>query len=57
MPQPSTFETEKATEKLKTYKSPGSNPIPAELIKAGGRKTYSDIYRLVNYMWKRKRTG
>jgi len=33
----SAFEFEMATEKLKSHKSPGTDEIPAELIKVGGR--------------------
>ena len=35
VPEPSDFEVELATEKLKIHKSPGIDQIPAELIKAG----------------------
>jgi hypothetical protein len=34
--EPSPFEVEIAIAKLKEYKSPGSDQIPAELIQAGG---------------------
>jgi hypothetical protein len=34
---PVTLEVEMAIEKLKRYKSPGIDQIPAELIKTGGR--------------------
>jgi hypothetical protein len=34
-PQPSLFEVKISIEKLKKYKSPGSDQIPAELIQAG----------------------
>ena len=34
-PQPSAFEVELATEKLKSHKSPDIDQIQAELIKAG----------------------
>ena len=37
VPELSAFEVELAIEKIKIYKSPGSDQIPAELIKAGGR--------------------
>ena len=36
VPEPSVFEVELAIKKLKSYKSPGIDQIPAELIKAGG---------------------
>ena len=35
VPEPSATEVELAIEKLKNYKSPGIDQIPAELIKAG----------------------
>jgi hypothetical protein len=37
VPEPSVSEIELAIEKLKSHKSPGTDQIPAELIKAGGR--------------------
>jgi hypothetical protein len=41
VPDPSPFEVEVAIEKLKRYKSPGSDQIPAELIQAGGDRSIS----------------
>jgi hypothetical protein len=38
LPEPSAFEIEMALEKIKRHKSPGTDRIPAVLIKAGGRK-------------------
>jgi hypothetical protein len=38
VPEPIAFEVEMAIEKLKRYKSPGIDQIPAELIKAGCSK-------------------
>jgi len=35
VPEPSTFEVEMATEKLKRHNSPDTDPVLAELIKAG----------------------
>jgi len=32
-----------AIEKLKRYKSPGTDQIPAEIIKTGGRRILSEI--------------
>jgi hypothetical protein len=40
-----------AVGKLKTYKSPGTGKIPAELIKAGGEKLCSEIHRLICSIW------
>jgi hypothetical protein len=40
VPEPSPFEVEIAIAKLKKYKLPGSNQIPAELIQGGGEIRY-----------------
>jgi hypothetical protein len=42
------LEVETATAKLKKYKSPGSDQIPAELIQAGGETLQSEIHKLIN---------
>jgi hypothetical protein len=47
-PEQSTLEVELAIEKLKKHKSPGTDQIPAELIKAGGRTIHSEIHKLIN---------
>jgi hypothetical protein len=36
VPEHKAFEVQMAIEKLQTYKSPGTDQIPAELIQAGG---------------------
>jgi hypothetical protein len=36
--EPSVFAVEMAIEKLKRHKSPGTDKIPAQLTKAGGRQ-------------------
>ena len=54
VPEPSAFEVEMAIEKLKSYKSPGIDQIPAELIQAGGRKICSEIHKLNNYIWNKE---
>ena len=53
VPQPSAFEVEMAVEKLKRRKSPGTDQILAEMIKAGGRKIRSEIHERINFIWKR----
>jgi competence CoiA-like predicted nuclease len=40
-----------ATAKLKKYKSPRSNQIPAELIQAGGKILLSEIHKLIKSVW------
>jgi hypothetical protein len=42
VPEPSVFEVDVAIVKLKRYKSPGIDQIPAELIGAGGGKIRSE---------------
>jgi hypothetical protein len=49
VPEPSLVEVETATGKLKSYKSPGTDQIPAELIKAGGETLCSEINFFVLY--------
>ena len=48
MPEPSAFEVKLATEKLKSHKSPGTDKIPVETIKAVGRTIHSEIHKLIN---------
>jgi hypothetical protein len=48
VPEPSSSEVEIAIEKLKRYKSPGIDQIPAELIQAGGDTLRSEIHKLIN---------
>ena len=52
--EPSAFEVELVIEKIKSHKSPGVDHIPAELIKAGGRTIYYEIYKLIISMWNKK---
>jgi hypothetical protein len=44
VPEPSSSEVEIDIEKLKRYKSPGIDQIPAELIQAGGNTLRSEIH-------------
>jgi hypothetical protein len=52
--EPSALEVELAIEKLWNHKLPGSNKIPAELIKAGGRTIRCAIHKLIISIWNRK---
>jgi hypothetical protein len=47
VPEPSLVEVEIAIGELKSFKSPGTDQIPAELIKAGGETSCSEIHRLI----------
>jgi hypothetical protein len=51
VPEPSLVEVEIAIGKLKSYKSPGTDQMPAELIKAGGETLYSELHRLIRSIW------
>jgi hypothetical protein len=52
VPGPSHLEVEIAIAKLKKYKSPGSDQIPAELIEAGGEILLSEIH--INSVWNKE---
>ena len=51
VPELSVCEFEMAIEKVITNKSPGTDHIPAELMKAGGRIIRSEIHKLINLIW------
>jgi hypothetical protein len=54
VPGPSRIEVEIAIAKLKKYKSPGSDQIPAELIQEGGETLLSEIHNLINSVWNKE---
>jgi hypothetical protein len=54
VPGPSRREVETAIAKLKKYKSPGSDQIPAELIQAGGEILLSAVHKLNNSVWNKE---
>jgi hypothetical protein len=54
VPEPSLVEVEIAIGKLKSYKSPGTDQIPAELIKAEGETLCSKIHRLISSIWNKE---
>ena len=54
VPEPNVFEAEKPLEKLKTHKLAGTDHISAEMIKAGGRTTSSEIHKLNNPVCKKE---
>jgi hypothetical protein len=47
MPEPSLVEVKIAIGKLKSYKSPGTDQIPAKFIKAGGETLNTETHRLI----------
>jgi hypothetical protein len=40
-----------AIEKLKGHKSPGTDQIPAKVIKFGFRTIHSEIHKLITSIW------
>jgi hypothetical protein len=48
VPELSPFEAEIAIAKLKRYKSPGCDQIPAELSQARGEILYSKFHKQIN---------
>jgi hypothetical protein len=50
VPEPSIYEVEVAVGKLKRYKSPGADQIPAELIHAGRETLHSEIHKLIKFI-------
>jgi hypothetical protein len=54
VPDLSPSEVEIAIAKLKRYKLPGSDQIPAELIQAGGEILWPAIHKLINSIWNKQ---
>jgi hypothetical protein len=51
----SSFYVDIAVEKLKRYKSPGIDQIPAKLIQAGGNTFRPEIHKLINCIWNKEK--
>jgi hypothetical protein len=54
VPGPSRFKFEITISKLRKYKSPCSDQIPAELIEAGGEILLFVIHKLINSVWNKE---
>jgi hypothetical protein len=47
VPEPSLVEVEIGIRKLKSYKSLGTDKIPAKLVKTGGETVCCEVHRLI----------
>jgi hypothetical protein len=54
VPEPSAAEVEVAIRKMKRYKAPGSDQIPAKLIQAGVVTLHSEIHKLIMLIWNKE---
>jgi hypothetical protein len=54
MPEPNAFQVQDAIGKLKRFKSPGIDQIPAELIQAGEEILHSEIHKLIKLIWNKE---
>jgi len=54
IPEPSETEIEMSVKKLKNFKSPGIDNIPAELIKAGGTALIKELHKLISAIWRKE---
>jgi hypothetical protein len=54
VPEKSASEVQAAIGKLKRYKSPGVDQIPAELIQAGGKTLHSEFHKLFKLIWNKE---
>jgi hypothetical protein len=54
VPEPSAAEVEIAIRKMKRYKAPGSDQIPAELIQGGRETLHSETHKLIMLIWNKE---
>jgi len=54
VPEPSPFKDKIAIERLKRYKSPGTDQIPAALIQAGGNTLCSNNHKFISSIWNKE---
>jgi len=50
---PTTEEVEMAIQKLKNYKSPGTENIPAKLFKCGGNELVKHLHTIIKDIWQK----
>jgi hypothetical protein len=54
VPESNMVRVEIAIGKLKKYKSPGTDQILGEVIKAGGETLHSEIHKLLHSVWNKE---
>jgi hypothetical protein len=54
VPEPNASEVKVAIGKLKRYKSPGVDQIPAELIQAGEETLRLEIHKVIKFIWNKE---
>jgi hypothetical protein len=54
VPESSASQVEVAIGKLKSYKPPSVDQIPAELIQAGGQTLRLEIHKLIKLIWNKE---
>jgi hypothetical protein len=54
IPEPSLVRVKTAIGKLKSYKSPSTDQIPAKLVKEEGETLYSEIQGFISSIWNKE---
>jgi len=52
--EPSEIEVQMSIKKLKHFKSPGTDIIPAKLIKAGGTALDNELHKFIGAIWRKE---
>jgi hypothetical protein len=55
VPEPRASEAEVAVGKLKSYRCPGVDQIPAELFQAGEETLCSEVHEITKLIWNREK--
>ena len=54
VPKPSTFEFELTIENLKGHQLPGTDQIPAQLLKTRGKTIHCDFHNIIISVWNKE---
>ena len=52
---PTVEEVEMAVQKLRNYKAPGTDNIPAELFKYGGNELVKHLHTIIKEIWQKEK--